>query len=234
MKKVTLLAITLTVAVLMTAPVFAQNSSSKFAAQVSSVALVCGSGANSCPGVKNLGWTEILRTSIKTPNQKDLLIGASLETGLYTQTLVKSSGGVKDSSTAAATLLVKVEVDGVPAQPGIVTYDMRSQTLSATLGGYYTACQDLNGDGIIDVTTECQLTPEEIELILDTMGAHHFNFVLRNLSPGVHQVKAYAMISTDTAFQNGSANATALVGKGSLTVEEVRGTNAPEGIVFLQ
>lgn len=200
--------------------------SAKFSAQVSSVALV--------DKTDNLGWSKVLETTLKTPNKKDLLIGASFETGLYTQTLVKSSAGIKDTSNATAGLKIRVLIDGVEAKPGEVIFDKRSQTLSATLGGYYTNCVDDNGDGIIDVMTECLLLPEEIELILDTMAAHHFNFVLANLLSGDHKIVVEAAIDSSTSAQNGSASATALVGKGSLTVEEVRATNAPDGITFLE
>ena len=200
--------------------------SSKFAAQVSSVALV--------PETANLAWAKVLETTIKTPNKKDLLIGASFETGLYTKTLVKSSGGTLDTSSATAGIKIKVLIDGVEARPGEVIYDKRAQTLSAKLGGILETCSDTNGDGIIAILTECTFSDEEIELILDTMAAHHFNFVAANLGPGVHTVEVWAKIETLTSSIAGLADAKALVGKGSLTVEEVRATNSPDGIVFLE
>ncbi len=49
-----------------------------------------------------------------------------------------------------------------------------------------------------------------------------FNFVLDDLASGVHVVEVQAKIDTDTACQNGSASAYATIGKGSMTVEEVR------------
>ena len=200
--------------------------SSKFAAQVSSVTLV--------PETADLAWAKVLETTIKTPNKKDLLIGASFETGLYTKTLVKSSGGTLDTSSATAGIKIKVLIDGVEARPGEVIYDKRAQTLSAKLGGILETCSDTNGDGIIDILTECTFSDEEIELILDTMAAHHFNFVAANLGPGVHTVEVWAKIETLTSSIAGLADAKALVGKGSLTVEEVRATNSPDGIVFLE
>jgi len=105
-----------------------------------------------------------------------------------------------------------------------VVFDKRAQTLSATLGGFQ-SCVDLNGDGVIDVATECTLTDEEIELILDTMAAHHFNFMAANLPPGNHTLEVQVGIGVDTSFGAGSASATAGVGRGSLTVEEVRAIN---------
>ena len=54
------------------------------------------------------------------------------------------------------------------------------------------------------------------------MDAHSFNFVIDDLEPGVHTVAVYAEIETDSSAQEGSASATAFIGKGSLSVEEVR------------
>jgi hypothetical protein len=168
----------------------------------------------------SFGWTTILSNTIKTANQKDLFIDVSLETGLYTQTKVRSNGN-KDTSSADATIKVQVLVDGVPAYPGDVVFDQRSQTLSATLGGILGSCTDSNGDGDIDLN-ECTLTPEEIELILDTMAAHSFNFIMDDLRPGEHSVEVQAMISTSSSSGAGSASANATIGNGSVTVEEVR------------
>jgi hypothetical protein len=168
----------------------------------------------------SFGWTTILSNTIKTANQKDLFIDVSLETGLYTQTKVRSNGN-KDTSSADATIKVQVLVDGVPAYPGDVVFDYRSQTLSATLGGILENCTDSNGDGDIDLN-DCTLAPEEIELILDTMAAHSFNFIMDDLGPGEHAVEVQAMISTSGSSGAGSASANATIGNGSVTVEEVR------------
>jgi hypothetical protein len=168
----------------------------------------------------SFGWTTILSNTIKTANQKDLFIDVSLETGLYTQTKVRSNGN-KDTSSADATIKVQVLVDGVPAYPGDVVFDQRSQTLSATLGGILENCTDSNGDGDIDLN-DCTLAPEEIELILDTMAAHSFNFIMDDLGPGEHAVEVQAMISTSGSSGAGSASANATIGNGSVTVEEVR------------
>lgn len=178
-------------------------------------------------------WDKVLSTTIKTANQKDLIVGVSMETGITTDTLVKSKGGTSDTSVAAGTVKVRVLVDrdgnGVldpeteMAAPGEVTFDMREQTLMAKLGGI-PDCTDVNGDGIYQIS-ECTLTEEEIQLILKTMAAHHFNFIVANLPPGEHAVEVQAEITTNTSQQTGSANARAWIGLGSLTVEEVRGVS---------
>jgi len=200
-------------------------ASSKFAAEVSDLTLIPNSSSNAAPKT-------VLSTTIKTPNKKDLLIGVSLETALFTQTQVKGKNGSTDTSSASATLEVSVLLDGKPfnpkdlsgAFPPKVVYDKRVQTLSATLGGVIVSCQ-ASATGVIIVGTDCTVTDEMINLILDTMAAHHFNFVAANLEPGTHTLEVQVGIGVDTSSGAGSASATAGVGRGSLTVEEVRAIN---------
>jgi hypothetical protein len=194
--------------------------SAKAACQVANITLIDGS--------TQTDWTTLLCNRIKTANQKDLFVDVSFECGLYTQTLVRSKGGVKDTSTAEAIVKVRVLVDGEPAFPGDVVFSRRMQELSATLQGIINddalILVDTDGDGIPDAVQidEDLLTPEEIELILDTMTANSFNFVLNDLSSGVHTIEVQAKIDTATSAQEGTASATATIGKGSVTVEEVR------------
>lgn len=194
-------------------PTMAQSgqASSKATAKVGDISVI---------NQTSMGWTTILDNSIKTANQKDLFIDVSLECGLYTQTKVRSNGN-KDTSSAEPTVMVQVLVDGVEAYPGPVTFCSRAQTLSATLGGILENCTDSNGDGDIDLN-DCTLAPEEVELILETMNANSFNFILDGLMAGVHLVEVQAMISTSSSSGAGSASANATIGNGSVTVEEVR------------
>jgi hypothetical protein len=193
-------------------------------------------------------WDRILSASIHVAEQKELIAGASLETGLYTQTKVKGKNGTSDTSSAGVQIEMRVLVDldsdgfgtvtdedgnvisgfDLIAAPGHVVFDKRAQELSAVLGGVIDSCTDVNGDGTIDITTECSVTDEEINLILETMAAHHFNFVIGNLPQGTHRLELQAQISSSTDSQNGSASADALIGKGSFTVEEVRAVNTKD------
>lgn len=182
---------------------------------------VAGAAATEVTGPD--GFATVLRTAIKTPEKKDMIIGVSFETGLTTDTLVKSKGGTSDTSNAWGRIEMRVLVDGVEAKPGVVTYDMRDQTLMASLGGVLD-CSDLNGDGIISFD-ECTLTEEQIQLILKTMAAHHFNFLFADLATGVHTVEAQAKVTYGGSAQAGAYAANAYLGKGALTVEEVRGVN---------
>ena len=205
--------------------------SSKFAAQLSTVTLIPEGAA---------AVVDVLTATIKTPNKHDLLIGVSLETGLFTRTKVSGKNGGGGSSTAQAGVVVHVTVDGVEAEPGVVVFDDRIQKLNAVLGGVIASCEDLDGDGVIDVATECDVTDEEIELMLRTMGAHHFNFVAPDLLPGDHVVVVEATVATLTSTVNvapfdsvNEAEASGLVGKGSLTVQQVRAINQDGGITIL-
>lgn len=168
----------------------------------------------------DLGWTDIMATQIKTSNHKTLFINPSLECGLYTKTTVRSSRGRKDTSTASATIQMQVLVDGAVAMPGIVVYCSRTQELSATLGGILESCSDVDGDGTT-TSTECEMTDEEISLLLNTMNASSFNFGA-DVGTGVHQVVVQARISTSTSAETGSAEALATIGKGSVVVTEQR------------
>src|SRR5258708_21846056 len=126
------------------------------------------------------GWQTILANNIKTANQKDLFIGASLEIGLFTQTLTKSKNLQTDTSVADAQVDVRVLIDGVAAEPGAVVFGRRSQTPNATLEGAIAGClslvTNLDGTTSIVVDTHC-VAPETIELILESTDAATVNFV---------------------------------------------------------
>lgn len=168
----------------------------------------------------DLAWTTIMDTQLKTSMGKTLFINASLECGLETSTTVHSKNGTQDTSSATAAVELQVLVDGVAASPGQVVYCRRTQTLSATLGGILQSCTDTNGDGTI-TASECNMTDEEISLLLSTMNADSFNFGA-NVGTGTHDIAVQAMISTATSAQTGSATAFGEIGKGSVVVTEQR------------
>jgi len=151
-------------------------------------------------------WTTILTQSIKTANKKDLFIDVSLECGLYTKTKGKSKEGAVVTAIATAAIDVRVLVDDNPASPSDVTFNARTQTLTVKFAG------------IFDEDTE-EWTDEEVELILDTMSANSFNFVIADLSSGIHTIMVQARIDTNVV---GDAQAKATIGNGSVTIEEVR------------
>lgn len=170
-------------------------------------------------------WQPVLFNYIKTANQKDLFISASLQAGLYTETLVKSKQMIEDTSVAKAEVKVRVLIDDIvakPVEPGEVVYAYRSQTLSAKLEGAIAGCITVDPvTGTIIINWDC-VTPEEIKLILETLNAASFSFVAVDVPQGVHKISVEACVSAGGSAQTGSYKAKALVGKGSVTVESVR------------
>jgi hypothetical protein len=206
------------------------NGSSKATVKSGDIALVQGPIAT---GTQTGDWQTILQNTIKTSNVADLLVTASLECGLYTNTLVNSKNGTSDTSISKATIQVQVLIDGQPALPGAVTYASRSQTLSATLQGIFTS-GSITVDPITGAVTinTALLTPEQIQLILETMEANSFDFVLENVGVGTHTIQVQARIDLGVSFQTGSASAQATIGKGTMSVESVRLLNKGANIGF--
>ena len=223
------------VAVLAAGPAMAQSA--KTGAATSSLTLIEAAA-------QTFSWDPILTTTIRVPQQKELIFDVSLQCGLFTDTVVKSKGGAKDSSTASARVAVRVAVqrilgadaagqpilgprsyagpnEGAAGGHGVV-FCSRTQTLSATLQGII---ENLScfPDGVFDPDAPgCLLSDEEIQLVLKTLNANAFNFVSANLQSGDYMITAEAEVSSDTSSQNGSATAMGLVGLGSMVVDEVR------------
>lgn len=216
-------------------------------ATVSGVALAASQpAAKATAGISDLqlmtfeeGWNPILSSTIKTPNQKDLVVDVSLVSALYTDTLVKSKRNYEgdpdwDSSTAHAKVDVRVVIDPelgeegqTIAYPGAVTFNEREQTLSAKFMGIFTGeClivteDEETGEHTVTIDYDC-LEPEELELILSTLSANSFNFVVADLTPGDHVITVEAKIVADGTAEEGKYEAYALVGQGSVVIEAVR------------
>ena len=166
-------------------------------------------------------WHVILTQTIKTANNKDLFIDASLLSGLYTKTVVRSKGGDKEASAAAGAVLLAVTVDygtddEVIAFPGPIIYNARAQVLTATLQGIVDL---VNEDGVYSLNITA---PEEIGLFIATLSANSFNWIVDDLNSGMHTVEVWAKCVTYAGTSKGSAEAVAVIGLGSVTIEEVR------------
>jgi len=210
------IALVLFIFMIFTGQLFAQGSpSAKASAQVGSIGIL-----NS----QQLNWSTIMSNKIKTANSKDLFILVSLECGLMTNTKVQGKKGSSDTSSANASVKLRVLVDGFPAKPGEVTFCKRTQALSAVLGGVLESCTDHDGDGTI-FAEDCEFTDETIELLLDTMQANSFGFILDDMKSGEHMIDVQARIDSGSSSQAGSAEASGSIGKGSLSIEEVRFVN---------
>ena len=178
--------------------------------------------------------TQVGHADIKTPNKKDLLIGFSLETALTSRTQVKSKSGKEaDTQAVLAGVAVWVEVDGQVVAPGKVIYNQRMQELTALLGDTIDSCTDLNLDGTITVADECTVTEAELELLLRSAGANHFNWIAPDLEPGDHTIAVFAELTTNDDVDNDTVpnEAVAMFGKRTLSVEEVQAVNDGTGII---
>ena len=222
------------------APQAAMAASSKATASVSSLkVLEAQSGSRT-----ETKWTPINVATIRTANQKDLVFDAALQCGLLTDTTVSSKGGNKNVANAVASIRVRIRIDvsdgttryAMPssdldgtsilapvddADPPGITYCERLQQLEAQFGGW---------DCTADLDTGAVTCEEEesVRLLLRTLTAASFNFVLPDLVSGVHTVTVEAKAIADTnlfdgdGFELGDSSAEAFVGLGSLDVDEVR------------
>ena len=209
-------------AVFSAGPALAQNQpASKSAVQVSNLVLLSETSNSTAPGQ----WVDLLSVNLRTANQKDLLILASLECGLYGRTIGRTRGGTTvDTLMGQSGVKIRVVVDGVTvAEPGEVTLCKKTQTLSTQLAQAISACTDVNLDGVVSIPQECTFTQQQLDLILDSMQANAFNFALTGLRSGVHRIQLQARIDINLASTtNTDVEAKATVGKGTLIVEEVR------------
>lgn len=225
----------------LSAPALAQNA--KVAAATSTLTAL--SSGNSWFDVNGMSM------DVRVSQQTSLSFDVALQCSLATDTTVKTKGGKRASATAEAGVKVRVriehlddgEVDGAAwyAQPSAdigadpddpdapdsgVTYCQRSQTLEAVLQGQIDLTTCVDSEGNFDPTA-CTLTDEEIRLILSTLSAHAFNFFDYNLTSGDYRLTVEANPATGTAINDeegadSSAAAVALVGLGTMVVDEVR------------
>ena len=77
--------------------------------------------------------------------------------------------------------------------------------------------------------------PEELRLVLKTLSAHAFNFLMVDVPPGVQTIEVEARADTDAALSGtmfGEAKSTALVGVGSMFIESVRMVKGAEADII--
>jgi hypothetical protein len=170
------------------------------------------------------GQSGILWANIQVPTSKNVLLMASLETSLLTETLVSSSGGTKSFSSAQAAVVVTphlypctsngpsacstlgAEITGA-VTPSVVTFNEREQTLSASLNGICT-------QNLTTLIITCT-TPETIDLILSTTSANSFNFFVDTPSQGAYQIQLGIGTSASGTTNSLQAGSKAMVGVGA-------------------
>lgn len=206
------------------APMSAQSSGS-FASSIATAQCTVNDGTGSLGG----GITAtLLETTLKTPNSAStaLVIRPSLVTGLFTRTRITQYDA---DELAVAGVQVRVLIDGKVVAPGTpvgqiatandgwIYYDKRFQQLSSNLFAQIDTCGTLPG------TPECF-----IQLVLSTLSAHSFDFVVGNVGVGDHTLKVEWRLQPSTA----NANEKACVGPGVLTVQQVKTFSTGGGIVI--
>lgn len=160
-------------------------------------------------------WAPLISTSILAPGGKDLFIGFSAQTGLFTNSLNSNTGGASTTTTDEnVSIQVRVLVDSATtsttpppanvAAPGPVAFDRLIRATSQT------AASDI------------------LSLVLREGGAHSFNFIQKDLLPGaVHTVNVQKRFCYNNFFAATGGTATAsssffaAIGPRTLTVEQV-------------
>ncbi|OPY77667.1 MAG: hypothetical protein A4E65_02649 [Syntrophorhabdus sp. PtaU1.Bin153] len=211
MKKLMVGLVSLALLVMVTGVSIAADSQPSAKATAAINKLYAIGAVNSADWVAGQGWTTVHSQQIKTANAKDLFIDVALQCGLYTRTKAELKvGEIPDTSTAQAQIEVRVVVDNVAnlAEPGAIVFDKRVQTLSAQL---YQALLTADGASIDNIGF--------VELIQETLQAHAFNFVMADVTAGLHTITVQARVVQETS---GDATALGAVGIGSTTIESVR------------
>lgn len=206
---------------------FAQSSGSgggSFANAFLIPTIVCNATALGCTPSGG-AQTGILWANIQVPASKNVLLLASLETSILTNTQVASTNGNKSTSTAAGAVVVTPhlfpctgagnapcsslgsEVTGA-VTPSVVTFNQRSQTLSADLLGL--GCTANLTTGAVTCTS-----PETIDLILSTTSANAFNFFVATPGQGTYQIQLGIGLSASATSNSLVAGTQATVGVGA-------------------
>jgi len=257
MKKLSIVCLAVVMAVVFGFTTVNAAPSAKATAQIGDLSVLEVSGSAD-PGESvegETGWTTLFTQDIKTPTGKDLFINVSLECGLTTDTTVMSKKLARAIADAEAIVEVRVVVDddavpvngNTPNPDTDITFARRHQTLIAEFAGDFSACMTIDDQGNIVIDWKC-VTPEMLQLILDTMQANSFNFIVPDLIAGTHTVEIQAKLSYEASgnleqevidgetviMAEGEAFAKAYLGNGSVTVEVVRMIKGEDLVVDLE
>jgi len=198
------------------------------------------------------------QTNIQTPNGQGttLLIRPSLATGLFTATKLTTT---INNATADVGIQVCVYVDptisgntisgGLPVKPtNCVVYDQRIQQVSNTLFSQLTTCSSAAcaadsdcaalGEGTCNIlpgatSGTCSLPNPacNFEILLTTLSAHSFDYVVPMPGNGTHTVVVtWAEIGTDKNTAGG--NTASCVGPALVTVQQVKNFKNDQPITF--
>jgi hypothetical protein len=166
-------------------------------------------------------WKDLLHTTLSTGQRKNLTMEVSLEAGLHTVAPARARSGTGEGAPARGLLELRVLVDGTPVAPGPVLLTERPQHLLNRLGDVLESCADSDANGTI-VADECIFTGEEQRRVLRALETYSLTFALDDIDTGTHDIRVQARVSVSTQGATGSASAGAWIGRGAVSVEEVR------------
>src|SRR5258708_2893537 len=226
------------------APTAFAQSSGNFSATGTGASCVIGAGGVLSGGTSLGSFSANISTG--SGNGTTLDIRPALVTGLFTDTKIDTT-----ISTASADrgIQVCVTVDGSGSgvlPSSCATYDQRFQQISSQLFSQLTACTAVptttacsatlpcpTGDSC-DLTTGFCTAPNPLcnfDLILSTLSAHSFDFVVSVDNKKSHVVEAsWAVIGAGAS--NSSASVASCVGPGLLTVTQTKVFNTSGALTF--
>jgi hypothetical protein len=164
-------------------------------------------------------WKDLLHTTLTTGQRKNLMMEVSLEAGLHTAAPARAPSGT--GTPARGLLEIRVLVDGTPVAPGTVLLTERAQHLLNRLGDVLGSCTDSDANGTI-VADECIFTGEEQRRVRSALDTYALSFALDDVDTGTHDLRVQARVSVSTQGASGSASAGAWIGRGAVSIEEVR------------
>ncbi len=218
MKKGTSLVFLVLIVFCGTAVALAQSSGSFSATGTPAACAISQQNGNFSGGTQLTAFTVSVQTS--NGNGVSLLIRPSLVTGLFTETKISTE---IPTATADVGIQVCVDVDNTtaPVYPSrCITFDQRFQQISSNLFSQLEECTNWTDPetGLIGLNPNC-----DFDLILSTLSAHSFDFVVPNIGQGDHAVKMSWVVTgaEDNISTKGSKGA-ACVGPGMLTVTQVK------------
>jgi hypothetical protein len=168
-------------------------------------------------------WKDLLHTTLTTQQRKNLVMVVALETGLHTKaaTAALDSPSPGDATSARGTVELRLLLDGNPVSPGPLVLAESTQNRMTRFGDMLDTCGDIDNDGTI-LSGECILTDEEQRRVLRAIDLHAVSFTLDDIDAGTHDLRVQARITVTSQGASGPASAGAWIGRGSITIEEVR------------
>jgi hypothetical protein len=230
MRKVSMLALAICLAI--TTPAAAQNStpSSKATADVNTL-VRCTMSAVSTEGitlpascvdlfsgdaVPVVGgtWVEIASKTVKLSNSQSLFVSPSLVSGLYTRTRTKTQDG--STSTAEAQGAVYLRAALIDSNGTEIVAEPLARCSASIFGctqksNHWGVVLDSRIQTLTQDITSCTVLVDggatgtcdftsTIDFILQTASANTFNFIFPNVGQGVYTLKVYAGVGSDASI----------------------------------